>query len=289
MTFFRLIRIKQWVKNLFLFLPLIFSGNMLNGEATLLTLEAFLSFCLLSSSIYILNDIVDCESDRKHPVKCHRPIASGKIKSWTAIIISIIFCAAAFLLSFIFFPITPGEQLILFAYLVINILYTAGLKHLVIVDVMIIAAGFVLRVLAGGAAANIWVSPWLIMMVFLLTLLIAFGKRRDDLIKLESGIKTRKSVEQYNLVFIDQVLTLLSATMVVSYICYTLSPAVEERFNSQNVYLTSVFVIAATLRYLQIAMVKERSGKPTDIIYSDYFMQICGICWLLSFICIIYL
>lgn len=288
-TFLKLLRVKQWVKNLFVFIPLIFSGNLFSLDGLVKSAEVFVWFSLISSCVYIINDLRDRDADRLHPLKRLRPIASGKISARFAIVTAIIL----FILSIGGAIFTFHGQLtvpaIILAYLVINLLYSFKLKNIAIVDVMIIAAGFVLRVLAGGVACGIWVSPWLVMMVFLLTLLVAFGKRRDDLIKmLSTGVTVRKSISNYNLTFIDQVLSILTGTVVVSYICYTLTPAVEERFGSPYVYLTSIFVIAAMLRYLQIVLVKEDSGKPTDIIYSDPFIQICGALWLLSFFLIIY-
>lgn len=289
MVIFKLLRVKQWVKNLFVFLPAIFSGQLLNAETFLHTLEAFFVFCLISSTIYILNDICDRKADREHPRKRLRPIASGKASVGLASVIAVVIFVAAFVLAWLFFGMNVDVFLIAAGYVIMNIAYTLTLKNIAILDVIIIATGFVLRVLMGGAACGIWVSPWLVMMVFLLTLLIAFGKRRDDLILAATdGKKIRKSVTGYNITFINQVISLLAGTMIVAYVCYTLSNDVMMRFASQNVYLTSVFVIAAVLRYLQLIYVREESGSPTDIIYRDRFIQSCCVLWLLSFIFIIY-
>lgn len=289
MVIFKLLRVKQWVKNLFVFLPAIFSGQFLNAETFLHTLEAFFVFCLISSTIYILNDICDRKADREHPRKRLRPIASGKVSVGLASVITVVIFVAAFVLAWLFFGMNVDVFLIAAGYVIMNIAYTLTLKNIAILDVIIIATGFVLRVLMGGAACGIWVSPWLVMMVFLLTLLIAFGKRRDDLIRAATdGKKIRKSVTGYNITFINQVISLLAGTMIVAYVCYTLSNDVMTRFASQNVYLTSVFVIAAVLRYLQLIYVREESGSPTDIIYRDRFIQSCCVLWLLSFIFIIY-
>ncbi len=289
MVIFKLLRVKQWVKNLFVFLPAIFSGQLLNAETFLHTLEAFFVFCLISSTIYILNDICDRKADREHPRKRLRPIASGKVSVGLASVIAVVIFVAAFVLAWLFFGMNVDVFLIAAGYVIMNIAYTLTLKNIAILDVIIIATGFVLRVLMGGAACGIWVSPWLVMMVFLLTLLIAFGKRRDDLILAATdGKKIRKSVTGYNITFINQVISLLAGTMIVAYVCYTLSNDVMMRFASQNVYLTSVFVIAAVLRYLQLIYVREESGSPTDIIYRDRFIQSCCVLWLLSFIFIIY-
>lgn len=282
------LRVRQWVKNLFVYVPLVFSGNMLNPQLILESTGAFMTFCLLSSSIYIINDLRDRDADRRHPVKRLRPIASGRFPSGMAVFLSAALCAMSFAMAW-GCGFTANSYLILAGYLVMNLMYSFGLKHIAILDVIIIAAGFVLRVLLGGVATHIWVTPWLVMMVFLLTLLIGFGKRRDDLIKMErDDVDVRKSVQEYNLTFINQVLGILAATVIVAYVSYTLTPEVEARFHSGNVYLTSVFVIGAVLRYLQIALVKERTGNPTQLVYSDRFIQICTVLWLASFLLIIY-
>lgn len=287
-TIFRLLRIKQWVKNLFVFIPLIFSGRMLDPVLIIESVGAFFAFCLISSSIYILNDLRDRDSDRRHPFKRFRPIASGQISAGVAVAISLICAAGAFAVVWgSGFP--PPAYAIVAVYMVLNVLYSFGLKNIPILDVIIIAVGFVLRVLLGGVATGIYITPWLVMMVFLLTLLIGFGKRRDDLLRMEHDhVEIRKSVQGYNITFINQVLSILSATVIVAYISYTLTPEVEDRFHSDKVYLTSVFVIGAVLRYLQIALVGENTGKPTDILYNDRFIQLCSVLWLLSFILIIY-
>lgn len=279
---------RQWVKNLFVYVPLVFSGKMLNPQLILESTGAFMAFCLLASSIYIINDLRDRDADRRHPVKRLRPIASGRFPSGMAVFLSAALCAMSFAMAW-GCGFTANSYLILAGYLVMNLMYSFGLKHIAILDVIIIAAGFVLRVLLGGVATHIWVTPWLVMMVFLLTLLIGFGKRRDDLIKMErDDVDVRKSVQEYNLTFINQVLGILAATVIVAYVSYTLTPEVEARFHSGNVYLTSVFVIGAVLRYLQIALVKERTGNPTQLVYSDRFIQICTVLWLASFLLIIY-
>jgi prenyltransferase, ubiA family len=287
-TIMETLRVRQWVKNLFVYVPLVFSGKMLNPQLILESTGAFMAFCLLASSIYIINDLRDRDADRRHPVKRLRPIASGRFPSGMAVFLSAALCAMSFAMAW-GCGFTANSYLILAGYLVMNLMYSFGLKHIAILDVIIIAAGFVLRVLLGGVATHIWVTPWLVMMVFLLTLLIGFGKRRDDLIKMErDDVDVRKSVQEYNLTFINQVLGILAATVIVAYVSYTLTPEVEARFHSGNVYLTSVFVIGAVLRYLQIALVKERTGNPTQLVYSDRFIQICTVLWLASFLLIIY-
>ncbi len=287
--FLKLIRVRQWVKNLFLFLPLIFGGRLLSSSDVWHGLEAFICFSFAASSIYVVNDILDRKADREHPVKHSRPIASGRVSVTLAGGIAALLAVLAFQCCQWFFPLSSGVLLIVVAYVVINLLYSCWLKRYAIIDVMMIAAGFVLRVLAGGAACDIPVSPWLTVMVFMLTLFIAFAKRRDDLVRMIGGKGVvRRSVAGYSLGFIDQTMSLLASAMIVAYIIYTLQPDVEERFGSSHVYLTTLFVIAEILRYLQIAIVKKDSGQPTKNVYSDPFLVGCVVCWIFTFMFIIY-
>lgn len=288
-TFFKLIRIKQWIKNLFLFLPILFGGRLLSATGIWNVFLAFLCFCIASSAVYVLNDIVDAESDRKHPVKRNRPIAAGKVNIHLAGALAGLLAGTALCGARLLFPDTPGVCISIAIYLALNLLYSYWLKHIAIVDVIVIATGFVLRVLAGGFACDVSVSPWLIMMVFLLTLFIAFAKRRDDLLKISNGETVfRKSVDGYTLGFVDQTLSLLAGALIVSYAIYTLQPDVERRFNSGNVYLTTIFVIAGILRYMQTAIVRQDSGEPTEKAYTDPFLICCVLAWAASFIVIIY-
>ena len=286
-TLLQLMRVREWVKNLFVFLPLVFGGGLLSGPGLLNAIIAFVCFSLTASSIYILNDLNDRASDSQHPLKRSRPLAAGRVSTDLAGGICAALACAALATSRIF--LSPLPTYILAAYLALNVLYTYWLKQLPIIDVMTIATGFVLRVLCGGAACHIWVSPWLVAMVFLLTLFIAFGKRRDDLLRIQTDNKAlRRSAAAYSLNFIDQVMALLAGAMIVAYLIYTLSPDVEARFGSHYVYTTTIFVIAGILRYMQIAMVNKESGDPTGIVYRDPFLTGCCVLWLASFIAIIY-
>lgn len=290
----KIVRPQQWVKNLFVFLPLFFDKHLFEIEYLLPTIVVFVAFCTISSSIYCLNDIFDVESDRVHLQKRERPIASGKISKQTAYIIMII-CATVSAISIIIGDFSLGGNksilgIIILAYFLMNIAYCIGLKNKAIVDIIIIAIGFVLRVLAGGFASGIWLSQWIIMMTFLLSLFLALAKRKDDVVLFqETGEKTRKNVDTYNTPFLNAAISIVGSVTLVSYIMYTLSPEVTERFGSQNLYLTSGFVLAAIMRYIQITFVDENSGNPTRILLHDRFIQTCIIGWLFSFGIIIYL
>lgn len=301
----QLLRPKQWIKNSFLFLPMFFGGELFSIRCWINSLCGAFIFALASSAIYAFNDARDVEADRNHPKKCKRPVASGKISTKTAFLISALLALTAVTLSTIT-PIslhtpnfTPdhseiirlqiGAIIIISGYIFINIAYSLGLKNISILDVMIVSVGFVLRLAMGGIVCNIILSPWIIVMVFLLALFLAFAKRRDDLvIARSSGISPRSSSADYNIPFLNQTLAILAAVLMIGYIMYALSPVTTSRLSSDYIYTTSIFVLAALLRYLQITIVNEQSGSPTDIILNDRFMQICVILWALTFALMIY-
>lgn len=290
----QLMRPQQWLKNLFVFLPLFFDRHLFDLEYLLPCLLMFLAFSLAASGIYCFNDIRDAEADRLHKEKRHRPIASGAVSPTTGyIVMASCWLVAAVLLVLI--PCVGGQDtpwlyLVVGCYVLLNIAYSLKLKQLAIVDVFIIAIGFVLRVLAGGMAAGIFLSHWIVLITFLLTLFLAFAKRRDDVVTLEeSGVTMRPSVNHYNLAFMNQAISIIASITMVCYIMYSVSPKVVERFNSPYVYLTSLFVLAGIIRYLQITIVDVRSGSPTRVLLKDRFIQGCVICWIVSFALIIYL
>lgn len=290
----KIVRPQQWTKNLFVFLPLFFDKHLFETEYLLPAIVVFVAFCAAASSIYCLNDILDVESDKVHVLKRKRPVASGKVSKRTACVIMFL-CTAVSALSvmagnFAFWGGNLKIALIILAYLFMNIAYCFGLKNKAIVDIFIIAAGFVLRVLAGGFASGIWLSQWIILMTFLLALFLALAKRRDDVVLFqETGTKARKNVETYNIPFLNAAISIVGSVTLVCYIMYTMSPEVTERFGSQHLYLTSGFVLAAIMRYIQITFVNGDSGSPTKILLRDIFIQLCIIGWLVSFGIIIYL
>ena len=289
----QLLRPQQWIKNLFVFLPLFFDRHLFDAEYLLPCVLVFFAFCFAASGIYCLNDIIDVEADRKHPKKCKRPIASGAVSKTTGyIVMAVCFIISLALLAFIRRP--DGRNSLLFlvvgGYVVMNIAYSLKLKQLAIIDVFIIAIGFVLRVLAGGMATGIFLSHWIVLLTFLLTLFLAFAKRRDDVVTLEeSGVAMRQSVNRYNLPFMNLAISIIASITMVCYIMYSVSPRVVERFNSPYVYLTSLFVLAGIIRDLQITVVDVKSGSPTKVLLKDRFIQGCVICWMIAFALILYL
>lgn len=287
--YIKLLRPKDWAKNLFLFVPSFFAGSFFVPSKIGLLIEGFFAFCFFASSIYIINDYRDIEDDRKHPKKSKRPLASGKVKKSTAIVICVILIAAGIVLAF-FADHSFQFLFILGLYFFMNLAYSLGIKNIAILDILILAAGFVLRVKAGAIIAEVDTTDWLIVMTFLLSLFMAIAKRRDDmLLKITTGTDMRKSMSGYNLDFLNTMLGLFSAILIVAYINYTVSPVTMARLRTYRLYYSSLFVIAGVMRYLQITFVKKESGSPTEILYKDRFIQITLVLWILSIYTILYL
>jgi len=287
MDMIRLLRPHQWIKNLFIFLPLFFTGQITNSGLFLNAALAFVAFSLTASAIYTLNDYKDIEDDRRHPRKKYRPLASGTVSHGSAIFLMVILAVAGSSLM----AMLPLRALaILGIYIVLNVAYTYYIKHIAILDIMTISTGFVLRLFVGSAVDEIPLSKWIVVMTFLLALFLAFAKRRDDvLIFLSSGKKIRKVIDGYNLKFIDGAMLIMSSVIIVAYILYTTSTEVMQRVHSEYIYLTAVFVTMGIMRYLQITFVEENSGSPSKTLLKDRFIQITILAWILSFVWIIYL
>ena len=290
-NYIKLLRPLQWLKNVFVFAPIFFSNNLLKGEYFWPTLVVFASFCLISSSIYCFNDLKDVEADRLHPKKCKRPIASGKVSVMEGYAMMILCTTGALALIPLANSVnTPYLYLIVIGYWLMNIAYCLKLKQFAILDVSIIAIGFVMRVLIGGVVTDIWISHWLVMMTFLVTLFLAFTKRNDDYrIYEQTGTKPRVSITGYNKTFINEATAIIASVTLVCYIMYTMSPEVIHRLGTRYVYLTSGWVLAGLLRYLQNMIVFGLSGSPTKSLVKDHFVQFCIIGWVVSFFVIIYL
>lgn len=285
-----LLRPTQWTKNLFVGLPLFFSGSLFDIWCLKQVLITFICFSLAASSVYCINDIKDIDLDLKHPIKKLRPIASGKVSvRETIILISVVITASA-ALCICLGNYAFSTSLVILIYLIINVAYCFILKQYAIIDVFIISSGFVLRLIAGGVSCGIWLSPWIVCLTFLIALFLAFAKRRDDvLLRNANGASIRKSTNSYSLDFIDQVLSILGSVSIVCYIIYTVSPEVESRMECNYVYVTSVFVLAGIIRYLQLATVFNNSGSPTNTLLKDTFIRGCIVSWVISFFIIIYL
>jgi len=283
-AFLKMIRPHQYIKNLLVFFPLFFAKKITDVTLLQSAAMAFISFCFAASTIYIFNDIRDIEKDKVHPKKKLRPIASGAVSVKAAVITDIIFLAVALAAAFL---TGPRMGIIILIYLGINLIYSLGMKNIAILDIFAVSTGFLLRLLSGteyGAVAGVLPSHWIIIMTFLLSLFLAIAKRRDDLVLAESGLDVRKSISGYSLEFINGVMSIMSAVIIVSYLLYTLDPAVQAHYGSKNVYATTFFVILGLLRYMQITFVEKKSGSPTDIVYKDRFLQISILAWIVSFL-----
>jgi decaprenyl-phosphate phosphoribosyltransferase len=274
---------------MFLFVPAFFAGHFFVLSKIEMLLAGFVAFSCFASSIYIINDYRDIEDDRKHPVKSKRPLASGKVKPSHAIVICILLLLAGTGLA-ILANHDCWFLFILGVYFFMNLAYSFGLKNIAILDMLIVAAGFVLRVKSGAIIANLESTAWLIIMTFLLALFMAIGKRRDDiLLQDSSGSTMRKSLNGYNLNFLDTMLGLFSAIIIVAYINYTVADDTVERLGTYRLYYSSLFVIAGIMRYLQVVFVKKQSGSPTDILYKDHFIQVTILLWIACIFVLLYL
>ncbi len=286
-AYITLMRPHHWIKNIFLFLPLFFAGKVFDLDKLLSTAGGFVAFGFIASSVYILNDYMDVEADKKHPVKCNRPLASGAVSKPAAIAL---FISCLLLGTGISLLIGLKFLFILSIYFFMNLAYSLGLKNISILDVTILALGFCLRVKAGGVVTYIAISQWLMIMIFLLAFFMAIAKRRDDLlIKQASGLDMRKAIKGYNLDFMNVIMSLVAAIIIIAYLMYTISPEVMERWKTYRMYYTTLFVIIGLLRYLQITFVENNTGSPTKLLYKDKFLQATLVLWVMSFYIIIYL
>ncbi|MBP9676455.1 MAG: decaprenyl-phosphate phosphoribosyltransferase [Anaerolineaceae bacterium] len=284
---FKAMRPRQWTKNAFIFAALIFDRKLLDFSALKQTLLAFLLFCLLASSVYLINDIMDREADRAHPAKKNRPIASGKLPVSIAlgagIILLVISLTGGFFLS-------RGFFLISLVYFAINMLYSKWLKHVVIIDVLVIASCFVLRVAAGVSVIDVQrFSPWLYVVTTLFALYLGFGKRRAELAVLvnDNPQSHRKVLSGYSVALIDQFITIVSATTIIAYSLYTFSaPNLPE---NHVMMLTIPFVLYGVFRYLLLINTRNEGGEPEEILLKDRPIQITVLLWGLAVMLIFYL
>lgn len=281
--YIKLLRVNQWVKNIFIFIPLLFSFRMISIMTAVDLLLAVLGFSLIASSIYIINDWFDIESDRLHPEKKKRPLASGEVSKREGLWLF----ACVFALGFLIYIVFLGKlwaTLLLGFYFAMNLAYSMKLKRYAIVDIVIVAIGFVIRLFIGGIVAGIYLSHWIIIMTFLLALLLVVGKRKHDVtIFEETGQQMRKSLNGYNSEFLNSIIIVLVTIIMISYIMYAISPEVMKR-NGEYLYLTSLFVFVGLLRYLQVLFVKKKGDSPTKLIMTDRFLQLDILCWLVAFI-----
>lgn len=279
-------RPQQWIKNLLLLAPLLFAKKLKDGTKVEEALAAFGIFCALSTGIYLLNDLADRERDRKHPVKCRRPIASGRLGIPLAVAaITILLVAglvAAYLLSAPFAAVSS-------AYVLMNVAYSFALKEVVILDVMIISFGFVLRALGGALAIDVEISPWLILCTILLSLFLAFSKRRRELQLLALDASDhRAALKEYSVPFLDQMISITTSATLVCYSFYTISPEVEEKLGSRHLFLTIPFVLYGIFRYLYLVHQRGEGDNPASSLLTDRPLLICVALWACAVALILY-
>ncbi len=280
-----LIRVKQWIKNFFLFAPLIFSHHLFDFNYFFITFKAFVSFCLISSVVYIINDIADLEQDKNHPVKKLRPLPSEKISIPIAILVSFVLFI---LMIGISLNLNSKFKLAIATYFIINIVYSFKLKQIVLLDIFLIAFGFMIRIIAGGWVINVYISSWLILTTLFLSLFLALTKRRSELTILENNSNTRKVLSDYSISFADQLATIAAAGTVISYALYTVSERTREIFKTENLIFTTPFVVYGIFRYLYLVHKKNLGENPTQIITTDVPMIVNILLWVFSSVAIIY-
>jgi 4-hydroxybenzoate polyprenyltransferase len=279
-------RLQQWVKNLFVFAALIFSGHLLILHDFLLTLLGFFAFSLVSSAVYIYNDITDLENDRKHPVKSLRPLPSGKLSPRSTHTAAILLGFSGLLIGY---QLSVNFAVILGVYFTLNIFYSLKLKDVVILDVMAIAAGFVLRVAGGAALIQVPMSQWLIICTILLSLFLGFSKRRTELVLLPGGTNpTRSVLGHYSPHFLDQMIGIVTATTVMSYALYTISEETVAKFGTHDLIYTVPFVLYGIFRYLYLVHKKAEGEDPTKTILTDVPLLVNLVLWILVASWIIY-
>lgn len=271
------LRAKEWIKNGFILLPIFFAGKLANLHLIGLLLLGFISFCFAASSIYCINDLVDVLEDKLHPIKKKRPYPAGKLSkksllmaAFLSAIVSIIFCLS----------LPPGAKWILILYFVMQLSYSFFLKHISIVDCVIIASGFVMRILFGGMMIDSVGSSWILMVTFLLSLYLAFAKRRCE-IALSINNDSRRSLQYYSLQFLDIALAITCAVTIVSYVMYTHDAEVIRRIHFNYFYVTSLFVVVGMLRHLQQTIQQNGTESPTEYLLKDPIIAITIILWIL--------
>jgi 4-hydroxybenzoate polyprenyltransferase len=284
----RLIRPKQWIKNFFVFAPLLFSRHIFQLDYLIPSVAAFFVFSLASSAIYIINDIMDVESDRMHPKKKYRPIASGEVSTKQALIFFVILVAA--IIVCLFFQ-RPVFAVVIILYFITNLLYSIKVKSIVLLDVFFISFGFMLRVLGGAAAIGVPVSTWMVLTTIFISLFLAISKRRGELSQIvnkENIDKQRKVLKEYSVEFADEINTIAAAGTIVSYALYTVSERTVNTFGTDKLIYTTPFVIYGIFRYMYLMHQKNMGESPTSIVTKDLPIILVVLAWFMSSLIIIY-
>lgn len=284
--YLQLIRVSQWIKNIFVFAPLLFSKHLFEADYFFKSSLAFISFCLVSSSVYILNDIVDKEKDKKHPKKKLRPIASGSISIKIAS-----FLALAFLFFSSYLAIKTNIYLfyLIISYFLLNIFYSFLFKNIVILDMMTLAVGFILRVYAGGVVINVEISNWLIISTFFISIFLAAMKRRSELSLVENAeINTRKVLSEYSVYFADLIGAVSASCLLIAYAMYTINDKTINYFGNDYIAFTNIFVAFGIFRFMYLAYKKSKGENATEIMLTDLPMMINLLLYSASIVIIVY-
>ena len=280
------LRPSQWTKNLLVFAPLIFAVKLFDPAAVVRAAAGFFVFCALSSVVYLINDVMDREGDRQHPLKCRRPIAAGELSVPSALIAAASIAAAgltsAFALGWRFGGVAVG-------YVVLQTLYSLVLKHIVIVDALTLAMGFVLRAVAGAAVIDVVVSHWLFVCTILAALFIALAKRRHELVLLADGAANHRPIlDEYSPYLLDQMIAVVTASTLIAYIFYTISPETEQKFGTPWLGLTIPFALYGIFRYLYLVHRRDGGGSPADLLLNDRPLLACVTLWVIAVVLIVY-
>jgi 4-hydroxybenzoate polyprenyltransferase len=280
------LRPDQWTKNLLVFAALIFARKLFDLSSVVAAMEAFVIFCFLSGVVYLVNDVMDRESDRRHPLKSRRPIAAGELPVVTALAAAGLLCAvslaAAFTLGWRFGAVAT-------VYVLLQVLYSGPLKHLVIIDVLTVALGFVLRAVAGAVAIDVLISRWLFVCTILLALFIALAKRRHELILLGDDARSHRAIlGEYSPYLLDQMIVVVAASTLIAYIVYSISDDTAAKFDTEWLGLTIPFPLYGIFRYLYLVHQREGGGSPSDLLLNDRPMLACVTLWVVAVVLIIY-
>jgi 4-hydroxybenzoate polyprenyltransferase len=281
------LRVQQWIKNFFVFAPLIFSQNVFNLPLLIKTVLAFVLFCILSGAAYLLNDIQDLDEDKLHPKKSKRPLASGKLEKkhafFASLLLVLLGLTGAYFLNINFF-------IVLLVYFILQIAYSNWLKHVVIIDVFLIATGYFLRVIAGGLAISVQISPWLFICSILIALFLALSKRRHELVLLAKNAEIHRPIlKEYTPQLLDQMIAVVTASTVVSYCLYTVSSETVEKFGTMNLLFTVPFVLYGIFRYLYLVHQKDEGGSPEALIIKDKPLLVDLFLWIVTAMLILYI
>jgi 4-hydroxybenzoate polyprenyltransferase len=286
LSLFLSLRPSQWTKNLIVFAGLIFGQRLFDLQAVVEAVLAFAIFCALSGVVYLVNDVADREADRRHPTKCLRPIASGAVTPAAAITLAVVLSVAALAAGWWLRPAFAAAAL---AYVGLLALYSGPLKHIVIIDVLTISIGFVLRAVGGAVAIEVPISHWLLILTILLALFLALAKRRHELVLLaDDATRHRRILEEYSPYLLDQMIAVVTASTLISYVIYTVSPETVQKFRTDWLGLTLPFPLYGIFRYLYLVHKKEGGGSPSDMLLNDRPLLICVACWTLAVAAIIY-